>query len=223
MTRRVAGEAIADAGIEGARAGRDRDHQPARDGRRLGSAQRRADPPGAGLAGPPHRGALRRAQARRGTRSWSASAPAWSIDPYFSATKIEWMLRNVEGAERAAFGTIDSWLLFKLTGRHVTDYSNARGRCSSTSTASPGTREICELLGIDAGAAARAGPLLAALRDDLRVRRRGAGRRNRRRPAGGAVRPGVPLRPGRRRTPTGPAASCCSTPGPRRPSPATGC
>ena len=53
------------------------------------------------------------------------------LDPYFSGTKIEWLLRNVEGlAERAAagravFGTIDSWLTFKLTGEHVTDPSNA--------------------------------------------------------------------------------------------------
>jgi glycerol kinase len=53
------------------------------------------------------------------------------LDPYFSATKIEWLLRNVDGlAERAregraAFGTIDSWLIFKLTGEHVTDPSNA--------------------------------------------------------------------------------------------------
>jgi glycerol kinase len=47
------------------------------------------------------------------------------LDPYFSGTKIEWLLRNVEGAGRAAFGTVDSWLLFKLTGRHATDYTNA--------------------------------------------------------------------------------------------------
>ena len=53
------------------------------------------------------------------------------LDPYFSATKIEWLLRNVDGLEqraregRAVFGTIDSWLLFKLTGEHVTDASNA--------------------------------------------------------------------------------------------------
>ena len=47
------------------------------------------------------------------------------LDPYFSGTKIEWLLRNVEGAERAVFGTIDSWLVFKLTGRHATDYTNA--------------------------------------------------------------------------------------------------
>ena len=55
------------------------------------------------------------------------------IDPYFSATKIRWILDNVEGAREKAeagellFGTIDTWLIWKLTkGRvHVTDYSNA--------------------------------------------------------------------------------------------------
>lgn len=53
------------------------------------------------------------------------------LDPYFSGTKIEWLLRNVDGlAERArdgraVFGTIDSWLIFKLTGEHATDPSNA--------------------------------------------------------------------------------------------------
>jgi glycerol kinase len=53
------------------------------------------------------------------------------LDPYFSATKIEWLLRNVDGLAqraregRAVFGTIDSWLLYKLTGDHITDASNA--------------------------------------------------------------------------------------------------
>ena len=55
------------------------------------------------------------------------------LDPYFSATKIAWLLDNVEGlrarAERGeiAFGTIDSWLVYRLTGGrvHATDYSNA--------------------------------------------------------------------------------------------------
>jgi glycerol kinase len=53
------------------------------------------------------------------------------LDPYFSATKIEWLLDNVDGLRvrcadgRALFGTIDSWLVFKLTGEHVTDASNA--------------------------------------------------------------------------------------------------
>ncbi|OFA06125.1 glycerol kinase GlpK [Duganella sp. HH101] len=53
------------------------------------------------------------------------------LDAYFSATKLKWLLDHVPGArERArhgalAFGTIDSWLTYKLTGRHVTDVSNA--------------------------------------------------------------------------------------------------
>src|SRR6185503_3470053 len=51
--------------------------------------------------------------------------------PYFSATKIEWLLEHVEGLRerardgRALFGTVDSWLIFKLTGEHVTDATNA--------------------------------------------------------------------------------------------------
>ncbi len=55
------------------------------------------------------------------------------IDAYFSATKIKWILDNVEGARERAqrgellFGTVETWLIWKLTkGRvHVTDYSNA--------------------------------------------------------------------------------------------------
>src|SRR5919199_6117361 len=40
------------------------------------------------------------------------------IDPYFAGTKIEWLLQNVEAARDAVFGTIDAWLVFKLTGNH---------------------------------------------------------------------------------------------------------
>lgn len=55
------------------------------------------------------------------------------IDAYFSATKVKWILDNVKGARRLAeegqlaFGTIDSWLVWKLTGGnlHITDVSNA--------------------------------------------------------------------------------------------------
>ncbi|MFA5945029.1 MAG: FGGY family carbohydrate kinase, partial [Candidatus Thermoplasmatota archaeon] len=52
------------------------------------------------------------------------------IDPYFSATKLEWLLRERRIRDRAesgrlAFGTIDSWLAWNLTGRHVTDPTNA--------------------------------------------------------------------------------------------------
>lgn len=55
------------------------------------------------------------------------------IDPYFSATKLKWILENVEGARAGAergdllFGTVDTYLIWKLTGGrlHITDYSNA--------------------------------------------------------------------------------------------------
>jgi glycerol kinase len=68
-------------------------------------------------------GALRTIQRRTGL----------TLDPYFSATKITWILDNVPGARRdaaagrLAFGTVDSWLVWNLTGGrvHVTDASNA--------------------------------------------------------------------------------------------------
>lgn len=55
------------------------------------------------------------------------------VDPYFSGTKVKWILDNVEGAREKAengellFGTVDTWLVWKLTqGRaHITDYTNA--------------------------------------------------------------------------------------------------
>jgi glycerol kinase len=55
------------------------------------------------------------------------------VDPYFSGTKVKWFLDNVQGLRsraargEIAFGTIDSWLVWKLTGgrAHITDYSNA--------------------------------------------------------------------------------------------------
>ena len=55
------------------------------------------------------------------------------IDPYFSGTKIHWILENIPGARQQAengellFGTVETWLIWKLTGGrvHVTDYSNA--------------------------------------------------------------------------------------------------
>ena len=55
------------------------------------------------------------------------------IDPYFSGTKIRWILENIPGAREQAsrgdllFGTVETWLIWKLTGGkvHITDYSNA--------------------------------------------------------------------------------------------------
>jgi len=49
------------------------------------------------------------------------------IDPYFSATKIQWLFENVRPKGDLCFGTIDSWLIYKLTGgkTHATDHTNA--------------------------------------------------------------------------------------------------
>jgi glycerol kinase len=46
-------------------------------------------------------------------------------DPYFSATKLEWLLQHTGTAGDVAFGTVDSWLAWKLSGEHLTDVSNA--------------------------------------------------------------------------------------------------
>lgn len=77
------------------------------------------------------------------------------LDPYFSASKMEWMLRNrpevAAAGERLAFGTIDSWLIWKLTGgaAHVTDATNA-SRTSLMGLESSGwDEELCGLFGID--------------------------------------------------------------------------
>ncbi len=53
------------------------------------------------------------------------------LDPYFSGTKVKWLLDNVAGARKRAergelmFGTVDAWLLYRLCGVHATDYTNA--------------------------------------------------------------------------------------------------
>ena len=71
------------------------------------------------------------------------------LDPYFSATKIEWLLRNVEAARGAVFGTIDSWLVFKLTGRHVTDLTNASRTMLFDIRRRRWDPDLCALLGVD--------------------------------------------------------------------------
>jgi len=78
------------------------------------------------------------------------------IDAYFSGTKIKWILDNVEGARELAkqgkllFGTVDSWLIWKLTdGRvHVTDYTNASRTMLFNIKDLCWDEEICDLLGI---------------------------------------------------------------------------
>lgn len=69
----------------------------------------------------------------RGLTEYIKNTTGLLIDAYFSASKIRWILDNVEGAREKAekgellFGTIDSWLIYKLTNGklHITDYTNA--------------------------------------------------------------------------------------------------
>jgi glycerol kinase len=78
------------------------------------------------------------------------------IDPYFSATKLRWILRNVPGAEERAlrgelaFGTVDSWLIYKLTGGrvHATDMTNASRTMMYNIHTLRWDEEILNLLGI---------------------------------------------------------------------------
>jgi glycerol kinase len=71
------------------------------------------------------------------------------LDPYFSGTKIEWLIGNATGAAGARFGTIDSWLAYKLTGEHVTDYSNASRTMLFDIRRLRWDPELCDLLGVE--------------------------------------------------------------------------
>ncbi len=148
MTRRVAAEAIDAAGIQGA------------DLDAIGIANQRetivAWDPATGE--PVHRALVwqdRRTAGRceelraAGHEALVRERTGLVLDPYFSATKIEWLLRNAEGAERAVFGTVDSWLLFKLTGRHATDRTNASRTMLFDIRRLAWDEELCALLGVD--------------------------------------------------------------------------
>lgn len=78
------------------------------------------------------------------------------IDAYFSGTKIRWILDNVPGLRRRAengelyAGTVDSWLIWNLTGRraHVTDYSNASRTMLFNIHTLQWDEELCKMLGV---------------------------------------------------------------------------
>lgn len=80
------------------------------------------------------------------------------IDAYFSATKLKWILDNVEGAREKAdkgellFGTIDTWIIWRLTNGkvHVTDYSNASRTMLYNINTLEWDKDILELLDIPA-------------------------------------------------------------------------
>jgi glycerol kinase len=148
VTRRVAVEAIADAGIEG----RELDAIGITNQRETVVAwdPRTGEPVHRALVWQDRRTAERCDELKQaGHEPLVRARTGLTIDPYFSGTKIEWLLRNAEGAERAVFGTIDSWLLFKLTGRHVTDYTNASRTMLFDIRKLGWDEELCGLLGVD--------------------------------------------------------------------------
>jgi glycerol kinase len=70
------------------------------------------------------------------------------LDAYFAGTKYEWLIKEGGVPRDAAFGTIDSWLLFKLTGRHATDYSNASRTLLFNIRDLTWDPELCDTLGV---------------------------------------------------------------------------
>ena len=78
------------------------------------------------------------------------------IDPYFSGTKLKWILDNVEGSRERAkkgellFGTVETWLIWKLTkgAKHVTDYSNASRTMLFNIETLQWDEDICNILDI---------------------------------------------------------------------------
>ncbi len=96
---------------------------------------------------------------KEGLEEWFRDKTGLLLDPYFSGTKVKWILDNVEGARDAAekgdllFGTIDTWLIWKMTdGKvHVTDYSNASRTLLYNIFDLKWDEEICAKLGIPMG------------------------------------------------------------------------
>jgi hypothetical protein len=120
-------------------------------------------------------------------------------DPYFSATKLEWLLaRSERPPDELAFGTVDSWLVWKLTGGrvHATDVTNASRTMLLDLDALDWDAELLELFGVDRSPPAAGRRLLRDDRGGRLPRPDAADRGNRRRSAGRALRPRL-LRPGR--------------------------
>ena len=76
---------------------------------------------------------------------------ALSPDSYFSATKIEWMLKNIQVSDSVVAGNNDAWILYKMTGGrvHKTDASTASRTMLYNIEKGEWDAELCEILGID--------------------------------------------------------------------------
>ena len=94
---------------------------------------------------------------RRGLAERIRASTGLLIDAYFSATKIRWILDNVPGVRQRAekgeilFGTVESWLIWQLTGQHVTDCSNASRTMLFNIHTLQWDAELCGILGIPVG------------------------------------------------------------------------
>ena len=91
---------------------------------------------------------------RAGHEAAVQTATGLLLDPYFSATKMRWLLDN-DGRVRAAaesgrlaFGTVESWLAFKLSGEHISDASNASRTLLLTLDGAQFDEGLCDLFGV---------------------------------------------------------------------------
>ena len=170
----------------------------------MGPRHGRAAAPGDRLAGPPHGGALRASCGRPAT-SGSMRAHTGLVldslllgheDPVAAGERARWPGERARSGG-AMFGTIDSWLIFKLTGEHLTDATNASRTMLYDIAAGRWDPELLDLFGDP-----RAGACRRCCRAPGAFAARPARRRSHGheapvggcggRPAGGAVRPGLP-------------------------------
>ena len=203
---RPAGPALRRRGDRDANRG-DRHHQPARDRRSCGTGRRaaRSTARSSGRAGARRRSATR--SAPTGCRALDSEKTGLVLDPYFSGTKIAWLLDRSRAARRRAergelaFGTVDSWLVWQAHRRRgPRDRRDERlaDAALDLRTRDWGDGDAGDLRRSARRAAARScrRPALSARRPASACALRRADRGHRRRSAGRALRPGV-LRAGR--------------------------
>ncbi|MDX6728284.1 MAG: glycerol kinase [Baekduia sp.] len=147
VTRKVCHEALDDAGIDGSKL------------RAIGITNQRETAVAwdRDSGEPLHRAIVwqdRRTAARcdrlkaEGVESMFRERTGLVLDAYFSGTKYEWMIKEGGVPSDACFGTIDAWLLFKLTGRFATDYSNASRTLLFNIRELAWDPDLCDTLGI---------------------------------------------------------------------------
>lgn len=124
-----------------------------------------------------------RLRREKGAAGFFRARTGLPIDAYFSATKLEWILRNVPGAARKAaagrlrFGTTDSWVLHQLTGgaAHATDYTNASRTMLFNINSLSWDADILKRFGIPAGILPRVQPSSGIFGTTVRIGKLPAG------------------------------------------------